>query len=79
MHCVASRFGYPNYRWSQLVRIIDVLLYLYSLTFHLCYSVNLYSNWLMEEFCNLSVCVLYILSVQCISLFYIKKEGIFCS
>ena len=27
MHCVASRFGYPNYRWSQLVRIIDVLLY----------------------------------------------------
>ena len=28
MHCVASRFGYPNYRWSQLVPIIDVLLYL---------------------------------------------------
>ena len=27
LHCVASRFGYPNYRWSQLVRIIDVLLY----------------------------------------------------
>ena len=27
MHCVASRFGYPNYRWSQLVWIIDVLLY----------------------------------------------------
>ena len=30
MHCVASRFGYPNYRWSQLVRIIDVLLYYFS-------------------------------------------------
>ena len=29
MHCVASRFGYPNYRWSQLVRIIDILLYLH--------------------------------------------------
>ena len=27
MHCVASNFGYPNYRWSQLVRIIDVPLY----------------------------------------------------
>ena len=27
MHCVASRFGYPSCRWSQLVRIIDVLLY----------------------------------------------------
>ena len=27
MHCVVSRFGYPNYRWSRLVRIIDVLLY----------------------------------------------------
>ena len=31
MHRVASRFGYPNYRLSQLVRIIDLLLY-----FHLC-------------------------------------------
>ena len=30
MHCVASKFGYPNYRWSQLVRVIDVLLCLYS-------------------------------------------------
>ena len=30
MHCVASGFGYPNYRWSQLLRIIDVLLYLYT-------------------------------------------------
>ena len=30
MHCVASRFGYPNCRWSQLVRIIDVLLYFNS-------------------------------------------------
>ena len=19
MHCVASSFGYPNYRWSQLI------------------------------------------------------------
>ena len=28
MHCVASRFGYLNYGWSQLVRIINVLLYL---------------------------------------------------
>ena len=28
MHCVASRFGCRNYRWSQLVRIFDVLLYL---------------------------------------------------
>ena len=27
MHCVASRFGYPNYRWSQLVRIINDLLH----------------------------------------------------
>ena len=33
MHCVASRFGYPNYRWSQLVRIIDVLLYIYILIY----------------------------------------------
>ena len=30
MHCMASSFGYPNYRWSQFVRIIDVLLYLTS-------------------------------------------------
>ena len=30
MHCVASRFGNPNYRWSQLVRIIGVLLYMYQ-------------------------------------------------
>ena len=25
---VIRTIGYPNYRWSQLVRIIDVLLYL---------------------------------------------------
>ena len=38
--------------------------YLYSLMFHLCHSVNIYSNWLREQFCTLSLNVLYIFSLQ---------------
>jgi hypothetical protein len=32
------------------------------------HSVNIYSNWLQEQFCNLSLYTLYTLSVQYISL-----------
>jgi hypothetical protein len=36
--------------------------YLYSLLFHLCHSVNSYSNWLREQFCNVSLkCFTYVL------------------
>ena len=38
--------------------------YLYLLPFHLCHCVNIYSNWLREQFCKLFLNVLYILSVQ---------------
>ena len=38
--------------------------YLYSLLFHVCYCIYIYSDWLKEEFCNLSSKVLYILSLQ---------------
>ena len=37
---------------------------LYSLLFHLCYGVNIYSDWLREQFRNLSLNMLYILCVQ---------------
>ena len=32
--------------------------------FHLYHSVNIYSNWLQEQLCNVSLYTLYILSVQ---------------
>ena len=39
-------------------------LYLYSLLFHQCHCLNIYSNWLMEQFSNLFLNMLYILSLQ---------------
>ena len=53
MHCVASGFSYLNYRWSQLVRIIDVLLYLRK-TIVLSYGsvfsmIEIYKHWNAAE------------------------------
>jgi len=40
-------------------------LYLYSLLFHLCHKVNIYCNWLREQFCNLSLnCCTYFLCTK---------------
>ena len=39
-------------------------IYIHIIQFHLYHSVNIYSNWLQEKFCNLSLHTLYILSVQ---------------
>jgi len=39
-------------------------LYLYSLLFHLCHGINIYSHWLGEHYCNMSSNILHILSVQ---------------
>jgi len=38
--------------------------YLYSLLFHFCHCVNIYSDWLGEQFCYLSLIMLYVLTVQ---------------
>ena len=39
-------------------------LHLYSLPFYLCHSVNIYSSWLREKFCKLSLYILYVRSMQ---------------
>jgi len=44
--------------------VISPFTYIRIIQFHLYYSVNIYSNWLREQFCNLSLYTLYILSVQ---------------
>ena len=38
--------------------------YTHIIQFHLCHTVNIYSNWLQEQFCNLFLYTLYILSVH---------------
>ena len=38
--------------------------YLYSLLFHFCHCINIYSNWSGEQFCNWSSNMLYTLSWQ---------------
>jgi len=47
---------------------ISTYIYVHVIQFHLYRAVNIYSNWLQEQFCNLSLYILYILSVQQISL-----------
>ena len=54
MHCVASRLGYPNYRlpnyrWSQLVRIIDVLLYFNTLHLRQNFTILLLRSGFITE------------------------------
>jgi hypothetical protein len=49
-------------------RYLHLYLYTYYSQFHLHHSVNIYSNWLQEQFCNISLYTLYTLSVQQISL-----------
>jgi hypothetical protein len=39
-------------------------LYVYSILFHFCHCINIYSNWRGEQFCSLSLNMLYILSLQ---------------
>ena len=60
MHCVASRFGYPNYRWSQLVRVIDVLLYLhtYISTYVRTYIGGKNVTWQNDSFYSATSCQL---------------------
>lgn len=38
--------------------------YVHILHFHLYHSVNIYSDWLWEHFCNLSLCTLDVLPAQ---------------
>ena len=49
--------------------------YLYSLLFHFYHCINIYSNWLGEQFCYLSSNMLYVLSLQWIS-FKILLDGL---
>jgi len=39
-------------------------IYSYSLFFHFCDCINIYSNWWGEQFCSLSLNMIYILSLQ---------------
>ena len=48
--------------------LFALYIYIHILMFHLYHSVNIYSNWLREQFSNLSLYTLYIVSVQYISL-----------
>ena len=49
MHCVASRIGYPKYRLSQLVRIIDVLLYMVTNEFQSLPGLGRHQNLLAQR------------------------------
>jgi len=43
---------------------VVIYTYLYSFLHHLCHTLNIYSKWLWEQFCNLSLNVQYIFSLQ---------------
>jgi hypothetical protein len=51
---------------------ICTYIYEHIIQFHLYHSVNIYSDWLQEQFCNLSLSTLYILSVQYFFFFYCR-------
>ena len=40
--------------------VIYIYIYIHIIHFHLLLSVNIYWNWLEEQFCNLSLYILYI-------------------
>jgi hypothetical protein len=40
--------------------IIYIYIYIHIIQFHLYHSSNIYSNWLQEPFCNLSLYALHI-------------------
>ena len=44
--------------------VICNYIYIHIIHFQLYHSVNIYSNWLQEQFCNFSLYTLYILSVK---------------
>jgi len=41
--------------------VIWTYIYIHIIQFHLYHTVNIYSNWLQEQFCNLSLHTLYTL------------------
>ena len=45
------------------IAVICTYIYIY-IEFQLYHSVNIYSNWIQEQFCNVFLYTLYILSVQ---------------
>jgi len=61
--CVKSHFFVRNFS-LPLFAPIYIYIYIYIIHFHLHLSVNIYSNWLQEQFCNLFLYTLYILYVQ---------------
>ena len=48
---------------SCFTAVIYTHIYIHIIHFHLFHNVNIYWNWLQEQFCNLSLYTLYILSV----------------
>jgi hypothetical protein len=63
------RMQYGMRRWSAShSKLSSISLfhccYFYSLLFHFCHCINIYSNWLGAQFCYLSSNKLYILSLK---------------
>jgi len=63
----ANGHVYTQYETKQrknFIAVICTYIYIQIIQFHLYHRVNIYSNCLQEQFCNLSLYTLYILSVQ---------------
>ena len=67
---------YTSFACSQFfTAAICTYIYIHIIQFHLYRTVNIYWNWLQEQFCNLSLYTLFILSVQYISLKMISLKN----
>jgi hypothetical protein len=62
-----SRSGFFN----RIFHCRYLHLHLYSLLFHLSHCVNIYSDWLRKQLCNLSLNTLYVFFVQ--KKYFLKK------
>ena len=62
--CLLFHFVKPQcFFCSFFTAVIYIYIYIHIIHFHLFHSVNIYWNWLQEQFCNLSLYTLHILSV----------------